>query len=556
MKTGYMYFFGICLMTGLTLFGCGHKKEHQYHDPQLAYQKQDYQNLTAFPSHPPIRKRKKIKRMRFYQAKSMPMALRKSISISVMEAIPLSELLLTLAQQAEVDLVVDPHIQAGVTMNARNRPLIDIIDELCRLHDLRYQMTNGILRIEKDTPYLRNYNLQFLIMARANRNRLSIATDVFTNVEKGTRVDEDNGSNTFLTAETKSDFWEELQNNLDVILGDFGPGGVPDESSSYNPKKFCIHKQAGIISIKTSQKQHEQIARYLDLLQENVGRQVLIEAKIVEVNLKDQYKTGINWNLLRGSFVMQSSLGDIATQGQLNELMAPAKNVFTLGGNAEKITGLLSVLNQFGTVRALSNPRLTVMNNNPAVLKVAHNKVYFKLNQTRDFLHAGNRERTSLTSEVKTVPIGLMMYVHPTIAKNGQIIMTLRPTISQIVQEVQDPAVGIASNAQQQSLVPEVQVRELDTILSMNSGEIVVVGGLMEERSSNQQNGVPVAEDVPFVGGLFKGKSHDRRVTELVIFMRATVIESDYEADIATDSVEDADKTLYKKHMTDPRPLF
>lgn len=226
------------------------------------------------------------------------------------------------------------------------------------------------------------------------------------------------------------------------------------------------------------------------------------------------------------------------------------------GGNAEKITGLLSVLNQFGTVRALSNPRLTVMNNNPAVLKVARNKVYFKLNQTRDYLHTGNRERTYYSSDVKTVPIGLMMYVHPTIAKNGRIIMTLRPTISQIVQEVADPAVGIASNAALQSLVPEVQVRELDTILSMNSGEIVVVGGLMEERSANQQDGVPVAEDVPLLGGLFKGKSHDRSVTELVIFMRATVIESEYEADISNDTVDSADRNLYQNHITDPRPIL
>ena len=120
--------------------------------------------------------------------------------------------------------------------------------------------------------------------------------------------------------------------------------------------------------------------RYLDVLQQSVERQVLIEAKIVEVNLKDQFKTGINWNALKGDFVLQMPLGEIAIPGHLNELLPPTRNVFTLGANAQKITGLLSLLNHFGIVRTLSNPRLTVMNNNPAVLKVGKNKVYFKLN--------------------------------------------------------------------------------------------------------------------------------------------------------------------------------
>ena len=509
----------VCL---IFLIACESKKAYKFHDPELEYQKKDYDALTAFPKKPPVKKAKKIKRHNFQEPFLIPPQFKEPVSISVTDGVLLSDLFLTLAQQVNADIIIAPDLQMGVTFNANNRPFIDIVDHLCSAYGLRYSLVNGILRIEKDTPFIKNYNLQFLIMARANRNRLSIATDVFTNVDSGMRLDEDNGSNTYLTAETKSDFWEELSENLTTILQGFSTD-LGDEQP-----KFSIHKQAGIISIKTTQKQHNQIGRYLDLLQESVGRQVLIEAKIVEVNLKDQFKTGINWNMLRGSFVAQAPLGDVATQGGLDETALPPRNVITLGGNAEKITGLLSLLNQFGTVRALSNPRLTVMNNNPAVLKVARNKVYFKLNQTRDYLYHGKKESTYYSSDIKTVPIGLMMYVHPTISKDGRIIMTLRPTISQVAREIADPAVGIASNSKLNSLVPEVQVRELDTILSMNSGEIVVVGGLMEEKSANQQDGIPGVEDTPVLGGLFKGKSHDRSVTELVIFMRATILESEY----------------------------
>ncbi len=545
----------VALLGALSCFfleGCESRKEWQYHDPKLQYQKEDYDLLTKAPTKPQPRIHKKKKS--FYKAPPIPLAFKKDVTITVTQAVPLKELLLTLAQQISVDVIIDPKISGGTTLHATKRPMIHVVDEICRSHGLRYRVSNNILRIERDTAYTQNYNLQFLVMARANRNRLSIATDVFTTVEGGARPDEDNGSNTYLTAETKTDFWDELSENLSIILNDFG-NGQDGDSDTVPAGKYSIHKQAGIISIHANQNKHQQLQRYLDVLQQSIERQVLIEAKIVEVNLKDEFKSGINWNVLKGDFVLQMPFGDLAVPGHLNEALAPAKNVFTLGGNSKKITGLLSLLNHFGTVRTLSNPRLTVMNNNPAILKVARNKVYFKLNYTRDYNYFEKRENTYYSSDVKTVPIGLMMYVHPTIREDGKIIMTLRPTISQIAQEIADPAVGIASKQALQSLVPEVQVRELDTLLAMNSGEIVVVGGLMEERSANQKDGVPEAEDVPLLGGLFKGKSNERTVTELVVFLRATIIENDLHPHYQETSVMEADKSAYKAFTSDPRPL-
>ncbi|NCP62091.1 MAG: hypothetical protein GW748_02120 [Alphaproteobacteria bacterium] len=540
------------LFSAFFLSSCDTRKEWQYHDPKLAYQKQDYDQLTKAPVQP-FQKRHKKKRVSFYTPPPIPLAFKKDVTVTVTNSVPLKELFLALAQQIGVDIIIDPQVTGGTTLHATGRPMIDVVDEICRSQGLRYRINNSILRIEKDTPFAHNYNLQFLLMARANRNRLSIATDVFTTLEGGTRPDEDNGSNTYLTAETKTDFWEELSDNLSIILNDFSDVAANGDQPPQG--KYSIHKQAGIISIYATQAKHQQLRRYLDILQKSIERQVLIEAKIVEVNLKDQFKTGINWNALKGDFVLQMPLGDIATPGHLNETLPPPRNVFTLGGNAQKITGLLSLLNHFGTVRTLSNPRLTVMNNNPAVLKVAKNKVYFKLNYTREHSYFDKQERTYYSSDVKTVPIGLMMYVHPSISENGRIIMTLRPTISQISREVPDPAVGIASNQALQSLVPEVQVRELDSILSMNSGEIVVVGGLMEERSSNERDGVPEIEDVPLLGELFKGKSNDRTVTELVIFLRATIIENEDEPFYEDTSISKADKTAYQGFTQDPRPL-
>jgi MSHA type pilus biogenesis protein MshL len=429
-----------------------------------------------------------------------------------------------------------------------------VIEELCGGHHLRYRVNHGILKIEPDTPYAYTYNLQFLVLTRTNQNRISVATDVFTTVETGNNKDEDNGSNTNLTAETKIDFWDELAENLSIILNDFRSSAA--EGPYTEQAKFTFHKQAGMISIYATEAQHHEIRTYLDELRSNVERQVLIEAKIVEVTLNDQFQSGINWNALRGSFVLQMPLGEIAQPGHLNDSVPPPRNVFTIGGNAKKITGLVSVLNHFGTVRTLSNPRLTVLQNQSALLKVARNRVYFKLNYTRDYNYFEKREHTYYSSDVKTVPIGLMMYVHPTIRADGKIIMTLRPTISQITQEIADPAVSIASHQTLQSFIPEVQVRELDTVFAADSGETVVVGGLMEERTKNESDGIPNAEDIPLLGSLFKAKSNDRALTELVIFIRATIIENEEAVPTYEPStVTPADKRAYQKFTQDPRPV-
>ena len=551
---------GLLILVGVfSIAGCENRKEWRYHDPKLEYQKHHYDQLNQPPtlvsSGLPLRK-KTPKSTRFFNPMPpVPAAFKQAVSLSLTNSVPLRDVFISLARQIGVNIIVDPTIQGGATLYTQNQQFIDIIEELCETHGLRYRIKNNMLHIENDRPYSDNYNLQFLILSRLNQNRLSIATDVFTSVSKSAKSgQEDNGSQTTLTAETKTDFWQELSDTLAIILNEFN-APTPANTAPV-PAKFTIHKQAGIISIFGSQAQHHQVQKYLDQLRDSIERQVLIEAKIVEVNLNDEFKSGINWNLLRASYLIQAPLGDIAMPGNVNESLAPPKDVFTLGGNARKLTGAISLLNRFGTVRTLSNPRLTVINNQAAVLKVAKQKVYFRLNHTRDYNYFEKRERNHYASEIKTVPIGLMMYVHPTIRADGKIIMTLRPTISQVIQEVEDPAVGIASKNKIKSLVPEVQVRELDSILAMNSGETVVVGGLMEERSDNSQSGVPELEDAPLLGGLFKGKSNERVVTELVIFIRATIIDGNgFEAVADTSSVSAADQHTYQNFTQDPRPL-
>jgi MSHA type pilus biogenesis protein MshL len=516
-----MRFFLLVSILTLCATGCKWEEAHTYHDPALKMKREDYERLLSQkPSTPPTTPLKP----HVDQEDRWPKAYDKRVTLTTLEAIPLKDVFYSLAQQAHVNIVLDPAIQGGATLHLKNLPLKDVIQDICAQHRLRYEIRRQTLSIQPDRPYLKTYPLEFLVLTRSNQNRFTVATDVFTAGE-GSPQGEENGSNTELKGETKIDFWQELKDNLDVLL----QPEVFEEGTPAQPSRYTLHKQAGMVSIFGTQAQHQQIKSYLEQLRQSVQQQVLIEAKILEVNLNDEYKSGINWNVLTNRFFLESPLGAVATVGK-GKTLAPQRNIFTIGGSGSEVTGLLSFLNSFGTVRTLSNPRMTVINNQSAVLKVATNKVYFKLNYTKDYSYYDKREQIFVSSDARTVPIGLVLVVHPSIRfRDGKIVMTLRPTISRVIQEVPDPAVGIASNQQQASYVPEVQVREMDSVLVMNSGEMVVVGGLMEERSDNGDVSVPGLGEVPVLNTFFGGKSDARRTTELVVLIRTTIIDPEGE---------------------------
>jgi len=515
----------------------------------IAQEKYEENLLKARPS---LSKKKLVKQPSTLETASRyPKAFFKPVSLMTTESVELKDVLLTLARQAGVNISIDSNVSGGASFFANNRPFIDVMKEICRVNRLRFHYADQILRVEPDVPYLKTYNLQFLSLSRINQNRISIATDVFSAVE-GRVQDIDNGSNTVVSGESRMDFWEEILENINTILMNNGYSDEESKESGY----YSIHRQAGLLSVFGNDRQHQQIQKYLKLLGKAIESQVLIEAKIVEVNLSDEFKSGVNWHSLKGDFALQAPLGPIVTPGPLNPALAPTRDIFTIGASGNNLTALISFLKKFGTVRTLSNPRLTVINNQSAILKVATNRVFFKLDYTRDISFTGQREQFHVASDAKTIPIGLVMLVHPSInPENGKIIMTLRPTISRVIGEKEDPAVGIASQQQQTSLVPEVQVREFDSVISMKSGETIVLGGLMENRSDNETSGIPDVSNIPLLGGLFKGKKNDQKVTELIIFLRAVIIDPNAQLiDPETESsVSEADKNVYGVFVQDPR---
>ena len=262
---------------------------------------------------------------------------------------------------------------------------------------------------------------------------------------------------------------------------------------------------------------------------------MLIEATIAEVQLNNQYQQGIDWSAAtNGStgFSFNQSVNGTTTA-------SPTGSIFTLGFAAHNYSNLLAsvrLLESFGTVRVLSSPRLTVLNNQTAVLKVVDNQVYFTIQATTTpATVAGGIPYTTYTTTPNVVAVGLIMNVTPEIGEADSVLLNVRPSISRIVGNVPDPnptlaapcgaaGAGLAGCGSITSNIPVIQTREMESLIKVNSGQIAVMGGMIQDNVNDLQDSVPGASRLAGYGGFFGNKNQTNSKTELVVFMRPIVI--------------------------------
>ncbi len=288
--------------------------------------------------------------------------------------------------------------------------------------------------------------------------------------------------------------------------------------------------ETGVISVRATNKQHEKVQEFIDRVMGSAKKQVLIEATIVEVVLNDNFQAGIDWSRLGNAgsssgFTFSQRLnsdnftpGDLTTRATGLGLVAGYFNPTSVLGN---IAASVNLLQQFGDTKVLSSPKLMVLNNQTAILKVVDNLVYFTVQAQQSQAAVGGGVLSTITTTPNTVPVGVVMSVTPQINDTGNVNVNVRPTISRVLSFVTDP------NPQLQAIpsrIPQIQVREMESILQINSGSTAVLGGLMQDEIQNNSDKVPGLSNIPGVGKIFTGKNDASKKTELVIFLRPTVI--------------------------------
>jgi MSHA biogenesis protein MshL len=484
--------------------------------------------------------------------------------------------LFALARDAKLNVDIHPGISGAVTLNAVDQTLQQILNRLAKQADLRWELDGPNLAVMPDTPYLQNYKVDYVNMKRDTSGSIQVSGEIAESAGAGGERGGNNGSTAKIDNSAKNHFWETLIQNVKDLLRETdkilpegssetvveqertqqGIAFVPPatsvqrspqknlplnaESSGTTVVKRSTIKEAasvianpetGTVAVRANARQQEKIQQFLDQVMRSARRQVLIEATIAEVELTKKYEQGVDWGRFAASanangFFISQAGAPVAGAGLL-----------TLSGRGTSgdgsFSGAIRLLETFGTVKVLSSPKISAINNQTAILKVVDNQVYFAV-KANTVTSGTNPPVTNFTTEQKVVPVGFVMNVTPQISEADEVVLNVRPSITRILKFEDDPNPSLISTnpttgvqTKIPNLVPVIRTREMESVIRIQDGNIAVMGGLMEEQIKNTDSAVPWFHSIPLLGALFTQKSDEARKTELVVFLRPTVIRSD-----------------------------
>lgn len=450
----------------------------------------------------------------------------------VVNEVPVSELLFALARDADLEIDIIGDIQGTVTLNATNATLPRLLERIAQQASIRYELRDDYLKIAADTPYVVSYPVNYVDMTRTASSTVETATQVSSTGfgEDGGGSGGSNNSSTSLVNESANQFWATLERNLQGLLK------VSTEGQSITGP-IMVNREAGYVTVRATERQHREVQAYLDRVVASARRQVMIEATVVEVELSDRHQAGVDWARLAqgdGLDIVQNMTGS-ALGGAFNVANPPnsgspsATIGYTDTNSDGTLQSTIKALNEFGQVRVVSSPKITALNNQLAILKVVDNRVYFTVDVQSNV--TDGTVQTTFDTQINTVPVGLVMTVTPYIGRGSEVLLNVRPTVSRILGFKNDPNPELAA-AGVENEVPEIQVREMESMLWVNSGQTAVIGGLMQNSVDRTRRSVPLLGDLPLLGGLFSFRDDQVQKTELIIFLRPTVVE---EASISGD---------------------
>lgn len=462
----------------------------------------------------------------------------------VVHNVPVQDLLFALARDAQVQIDINSDVTGNVTLNAIDQTLQQLLARISRQVDMRYEVKAGTLVVQRDTPFLRVYRIDYVNLSREGSVTGTLSSQVTGSVTgaSGGGADQSN-SVAKITAESKNKFWDSLEENVKAILRETdkivpasatpaaaapaakpaagakatqvasaAPGVVYREAAS-----VIVNREAGVLTVRATSRQHEKIQEFLDRVMVSARRQVQIEATVVEVELNNNYQRGIDWSFMNGPW----NIGQSQSTFPFNSLNIPgATGGLSIGYSSASLLVNLRLLEQFGSVRVLSSPSISALNNQIATLKVVDNVVYFEV-KAQQSQQANAGVLATYDTTPRTVPVGLTMSIVPQISEEGTISLLVRPSITRVVRFVPDPNPALTDVP---NLIPEIRTREMESVLRLQEGEIGVLGGLMQDQRASNEGGIPGVRQIPGIGEILSNHDDSAQKSELVIFLRPTII--------------------------------
>jgi len=438
-----------------------------------------------------------------------PLTLRR-VSISARNT-PLRDVLYTITGAANLNLImgdgVDP--ESPVTISLRDVPVDMALKAIFDSLNYFYSIDDNVLKVSA----VRTEIFEIGQPAVTQDYKINVGGDILSGIASaGEGSSSSLKGDISLQSSTDSisfQFWDGIENSLKTILG------ITDKGAVNASRRLVINRMTGTVMVTAPKNEMERVRHYISNVKKILGRQVMIEARIVEVKLSDALRYGIDW----------SAVGRVINDLHMNaDTHVFADVVSTVDPNIEvgitdneNVTVLLRALEEQGEVRTLSNPKVNIMNGQTAVLSVGRNTSFISRVETTTSTSDGGTPLTTFTVDTNSILSGVIFGIVPYINSQNEITLSITPIVSNLV-DLEEKLIGTSGNSVEIKL-PVVDLREMSTTIKVLDGQLVIIGGLIEKDQHHQEDRVPVVGKIPILGNLFKRVDRSEEKTELVIML-------------------------------------